>query len=121
MVFSLDFDGTLVRITPGYKPPYTFQPGARDAVRALKAAGHKIIIHSCRSNPDANGNGRELKKWMVDFLDGEGVPYDEIWEKPGKPVADCYVDDRSIAYDVYGKSGATWKWIADNYGDRGGG
>lgn len=121
MTFAIDMDGTLIKITPGYKPPYTFMPGAREAVRALKAAGHRIIIHSCRSNPGVGGRQRELAKWMVDFLDAEGVPYDEIWDKPGKPVADHYIDDRSIAYDVYGQTGMTWKWIADNYGEHGSG
>lgn len=47
MIISIDFDGTIVRERwPDIGSPL---PGALAAIRKLHAAGHTIIINSCRA------------------------------------------------------------------------
>lgn len=81
MVIGVDFDHTLVeRDTP--------LPGAKEAMHALKDAGHTILIHSC-NNPE----------WIRLVLSNNDIPYDGVWEGHGKPVCDWYVDDRAAHFN----------------------
>jgi len=109
---AVDFDGSLAT---GEPPQY--RPGALEALAALKAAGHRLILHSCRCNPLDPGptiedeaarfyrSGevppRVIDQWrrfegMRAFLQATGAwaLFDSIWQAPGKPLADVYVDDR---------------------------
>src|SRR2546427_299380 len=47
LTFGVDWDGTVVSDS---HPPM-FRPGALQALRAIKAAGHQLVLHSCRCNP----------------------------------------------------------------------
>ena len=101
MVVAIDFDGTI----HDYKnpkegrrmgPPFE---GTLEALTALRAAGHKIIIHSCN-------RPKVIRDWMEWYK----IPFDYIWgESPGdygqKPVADWYVDDRAIPFK------GDWVWV----------
>lgn len=62
-------------------------PGAQEAIKRLRELGHYVIIHSC-NNP----------KWIEKNLNEAGIPVDLIWTKQGKPVANCYLDDRGINF-----------------------
>lgn len=89
--------------------------GAREFVVGAAQSGVRVWIHSCRCAPvglrDEPADEEEfwrsgavagdlaatwaLRREMVDFLAAEGVlPLVELWEAPGKPLADRYVDDR---------------------------
>ena len=86
---AIDYDDTIHdRQNPkeGRKlgPPLA---GAKEALEALKAAGWKIIIHSCN-------RPKVIADWMIYYE----IPYDYIWDQVGKPVADWYVDDRAIEF-----------------------
>lgn len=72
-------------------------PGAVERVKALKQAGHYIIIFTARHMKTCEGNvARVVAKVgaiTLDWLARHGVPYDEIHF--GKPWADVYIDDNA--------------------------
>lgn len=83
MLIGVDFDHTIV---DNDKP----LPGAKAALQKLREDGHKILIHSC-NNYD----------WILKVLNNHEIPYDYIWDSGhdiGKPVCDCYIDDRAIGF-----------------------
>jgi hypothetical protein len=84
-IIAIDFDHCLVE---GDQP----RPGAREAINALREAGHKVIINSC------NGPA-----WIRQVLDNNDMRYDYIWgSKPGdssKVLADCYIDDKAYRFE----------------------
>lgn len=89
MWIAIDLDHTLSKnedIAPGerYCNPY---PGAKEALLALQMEGYKIMIHSCNR-----------VKWAEEWLNHWHIPYDEVWEGVGKPVASLYVDDRGYHF-----------------------
>ena len=85
------------------------KPGAAEALHKLRAAGYRIIIHTCRTNTELNPayTIKELREKIATALEERGVPYDEIWTGEGKPIAPFYVDDRAIEFRD------NWEEIAD--------
>lgn len=77
---ACDFDHTIV---DGDKP----LPGAKEALQKLRDMGYKIIIHSCNDY-----------EWIQRVLNDNDIPYDEIWDRLGKPICDAYIDDRGIGF-----------------------
>lgn len=63
-------------------------PGARDALQALRDAGHQIVVYTARGWAEL----AMTRQW----LDNHGIPYDSI--HMGKPVADRIIDDRAMAF-----------------------
>ena len=61
-------------------------PGAREALEGLMRT-HYIIIHSCNRLS-------VIADWMAYYH----IPYNTIWQAPGKPVADWYIDDRALEF-----------------------
>lgn len=113
----LDFDGTLV---PNDWPnrPRTFMPGAIEAVFALHRAGMHQTVQTARMNPYDPWTGRLLdpakpateKTYIRQLLDGQGLTFVDIWDKPGKASGSAYVDDKAYRYS--GTAGA-WKALAN--------
>lgn len=112
MRLAWDFDGTLVEGTP-----MRLRAGAADTLRALKAAGHHLTLHSARCTPDGAGPvledeatrfwqdaevpARTRHQWqlfeeMRDFLKAVGIwqLFDDVWVSPGKPQCQVFFDDR---------------------------
>lgn len=89
-VVAMDWDHTLFDHATGQ-----LLPGARDGICILREHGHKIIIHSCN---------------QASFIEAtcllHDLRYDGIWDKKGKPVADCYVDDKGFHFT---------NWADDKY------
>lgn len=111
LTVCVDFDGTIT-------DDQQLLPGVREALHAMKRVGNTLILHSCRCNlldasPQmdeevarfyATGEvpARALDRWraflqMRDFLRGQQLwdLFDTVWQSPGKPVADVYIDDRA--------------------------
>lgn len=128
--FAVDYDGTLVE-----NDPPKFRQGAVRTLVALKAAGHRLILHSCRCIPIDPGPtieedvanfyvrgttaSRVEDQWqrfveMRSFLQGAKLwdLFDEIWQAPGKPLADFFVDDKMEPPE--------WDGIASQFTQRGG-
>lgn len=126
---AIDFDSTLV--DPG--PPIRLRPGAAQGLTAFKRAGHRLILHSCRCNPmdpspspaaeishfyeTGEVSLRISEQWarfeeMKAFLLAEGLwdLFDEVWQAPGKPLCDRFIDDKLEPPE--------WAQLAMEYGVR---
>ncbi len=129
MKVAVDFDGSLVETVA----PLRWRPGALEAIVRLHQEGHLLVLHSCRCNPvdispladiDAVEFYRTgavspgvMAQWerfdeMRRFLQEQRAWYlfAEIWQSPGKPIADLYLDDRSEFPD--------WSSVAGSFGLR---
>jgi adenylylsulfate kinase len=92
---AVDFDGVIAEYD-GYKGASVLgEPRADvvDAMRALRAEGWKIVIHTTRGQNE-----------IAAYLERHSIPCDEVncnsdYTTQGpKPVADVYWDDRAICY-----------------------
>lgn len=86
MIYAVDIDGTLCSDMQGsykYCKPY---PAVISCINALHASGHKIIIHTARSEQRRLLTALQLASW--------GVQYHQL--VMGKPKADKYVDADSL-------------------------
>ena len=129
LTFGIDWDGTIVQ--DSYPP--MFRPGALQALRALKAAGHHLVLHSSRCNQMDPGptvdeeianfyrtgqvSDRVEEQWarfieMRSFAQGAGIweLFDEVHQAPGKPICDIYLDDKAETPD--------WAIIIRQFGQR---
>ncbi len=79
--------------------------GAPEKLRALKAAGHYIILHTARHMATCKGNTglviARQGKTLLDWLERHNIPYDELYF--GKPHADVYVDDNAYRFESWDK------------------
>lgn len=95
VIVAVDFDGVLHNpddVAPGHKMGRPVE-GAVQAVLDLSHLEDTVIVHSCRANTPAGLAA------MVAWLEWAGLADDvKVWDQPGKPVADVYVDDRGIGF-----------------------
>lgn len=92
MVIAVDFDGTLTdkNIFPqiGEMKEY-----AREAIHNLQAAGHKVVLWTCRE-------GRYLddaREWLNEHgIDLDFYNFSPYQLQSRKIVADVYVDDKNV-------------------------
>lgn len=113
----LDWDGTMVENRwPGMGD---WMPGAVEAVRRLHATGKfHFKVFSARLSPFDPFTFQERDPAVVaaevqrvrDMLDTAGLTYVDIWQSPGKPGGDVYVDDKAERY--HGRPGS-WKALTD--------
>jgi len=116
---ALDFDGSLVE---DHQQPLRWRPGAREFIIAAASSGVRLYVHSCRCTlvgyEEMPGDAEEfyrsgrvpgqvsyswgLKEEMVAFLEAEGVrQLVQLWDAPGKPIAEVYADDRAEQPDWF--------------------
>lgn len=144
MIIALDFDGTLVRENAyaDTAKPLRFLPGAKEALVALKRAGHTLILWSARSNrallytpswdPLVRAGIRKvnLARWraerpvhqaryrqMLAFVERELTGIIDAVDDglQGKPTADLFIDNRALRYG-FGADALGWRGIAALYG-----
>ena len=86
--------------------------GAPEALRALRAAGHVIILSTARHMKTCAGNPglavARQGKVTLDWLDRFDIEFDEIHF--GKPHADVYIDDNAVRF-------TSWSAIASDGSD----
>ena len=92
MIICLDFDNTLHDAhhpMAGRKmgPP---MPGALGAVQQLRAAGHRLVIHTSRVQQESQAE--HVYAWLKYY----GFP--RIPVSVPKPIAEVYVDDRAVRF-----------------------
>jgi capsule biosynthesis phosphatase len=72
-------------------------------VRALRAAGHYVIIQTARHMKTCEGNvGMVIARQgyvTLEWLERHGIEYDEIHF--GKPHADVYLDDNAVRFESW--------------------
>lgn len=109
MRICIDLDGVICQLRePGQAyADIAPVPGAIETIRALRAAGHVVIIHTARHMKTCEGNvGKVLARVgqiTLDWLARHEVEYDELYF--GKPWADVYIDDNALRF-------RTWSEIA---------
>lgn len=103
MRICLDVDGTLCELK-GRGGDYAAVrplPHAAEAVRALRAAGHYVILATARHMNTCGSNvGMVVARQgltLIEWLKRHGIEYDELWF--GKPHADLYLDDNAMTFD----------------------
>jgi len=99
MKVLLDFDGTLCRDSSERPPRTPPAHAAVDFLRQLKAAGHEILVFSCRAHdsmPDGY-RARHAQREVRGYLERYRIPYDAILT--GKPHADLVIDERAVPFD----------------------
>jgi hypothetical protein len=141
-LICVDFDGTLIsnnRPWDDIEVPLELLPGALAGLKALKAAGHTLLLYSARANRalmympefdplvrsgDVSGSRFDRTKQiaadrfrqMQEFVELElpGI-FDGIDDgRQGKPDADLFIDDKAV---TFGPRGMNWRQIANIYGD----
>ncbi len=114
MRIVIDLDGTITELK---RPGQTYadirmNQGAAERIRALKAAGHTIILQTARHMKTCSGNEglvvAKVGKITLDWLAKENIPYDEIYF--GKPYGDVYLDD-------LGETFTSWDTVTPEYFD----
>jgi hydroxymethylpyrimidine pyrophosphatase-like HAD family hydrolase len=101
-IFAIDFDGTIV--TDKYPDIGEPIPEAIESIREIKRLGHKIIIWSCRVEPQLSN--------MRKFLMFHNIPFDHINENCPFKIAYYNNDTRKIGADYYidDKMIGKWTW-----------
>lgn len=100
MRIMIDLDGVIANLkkTGQEYGSLDVNPGAVKKLKALKDAGHYIIIQTARHMKTCDGDqGKvvaKIGKKTLDWLHKNNIPYDEIYF--GKPYAHLYIDD--LAY-----------------------
>lgn len=100
LLISVDYDGTIVGHSfPDVGVP---QPGAVETLRDLIAAGHRLILYTCRENDRRRAYLSEAVAHMlrhgVTFVSVNcNRPEDDFRDSPGRKIyADVMIDDRNI-------------------------
>jgi len=146
MLLAIDFDGTVVDRGGSYSDlaaPLRLMPGAKAGLRALKKAGHVLLLYSARANralredpqldPMVRAGVRTVHRraWtedrelnqaryqqMIEFVSKElpGV-FDAIDDGvQGKPIVDLFIDDAAVRLGQ-GPTAVDWVKIAGMYGE----
>lgn len=129
MIIAVDFDGTVVEDAK----ELALKPGAKEALAAMKRAGHALLLFSARANralredpnldPLVRAGVRRVNQdaWnrsqptnerryqeMLDFVRKElpGVFAAVDDGKQGKPLVDLFIDDRAYHF---GSDGFEWR------------
>ena len=108
-IVAVDLDGTILEIDLAkwekcgmdyFGEPLPF---AVEALEHIRSCGWHILIYTCRLNPIINPDVStdEAKKRIGEVLDKYSIPYDEIYDGYGKPLADIYIDDRGFRFTTW--------------------
>jgi hypothetical protein len=100
---AVDLDATLITYDKwvGQEHFGSPRPGAAEFMTALREK-YRVVIHTTRTScgPEVGrecGDTEELRHLVASWLDAHGIVYDEVWCRPGKPIAVAYVDDRAVS------------------------
>ena len=92
MVIACDFDGciTTKNCFPDIAPIREY---AAEAIHNLQAAGHKIVLWTCREGKYLD----DARKWLNDHgIDLDYYNYSLYQLQSRKIVADVYIDDKNV-------------------------
>jgi capsule biosynthesis phosphatase len=105
MRICLDLDGVICELRRADQSYEELSPvpGAQEAIRKLKDAGHIIIIQTARHMRTCNGNEglavARIGAMTLAWLEAHEIAFDEIYF--GKPWADVYVDDNGYRFSEW--------------------
>lgn len=111
---AVDLDGTLAEYDGWRGVEHFGEPfeGAKDFLTVLSSVAY-VVVYTTRVNPEINDGGSSpeldecerrgdglLRRTLVGYVElwlkKHGLPYDEVYSGPGKPMAKAYVDDRAV-------------------------
>ena len=107
MRICVDLDGVVCRLRALGQQYAELEPvpGAVEKLRALKAAGHYLILCTARHMKTCEGNvGKVIARQgavTLHWLAQRGIEYDELHF--GKPHADVYLDDNAVRFESWEK------------------
>jgi capsule biosynthesis phosphatase len=102
MRLCFDLDGVLCHLKQEGQTYADVEPmpGAVEKIRALRAAGHQIVIATARHMKSCDHSvGKVVARQglvTLQWLEKHGFEYDEIWF--GKPHCDIYIDDNAYRF-----------------------
>ena len=102
MRICIDLDGVLCELRKPGQSYADVQPieGAVVKLRALRQAGHEVVIATARHMKSSEHNlGKMIARQglvTLQWLNSHGFEYDEIWF--GKPHCDIYIDDNGYRF-----------------------
>jgi len=103
MKICIDLDGVICQLKKEGETYDILLPvaGAPEKLKALKAAGHYIIINTARHMKTCQGNlglvAAKISMITLQWLEKYEIPFDEIYF--GKPHADVYIDDNAFRFN----------------------
>jgi capsule biosynthesis phosphatase len=105
MRICIDLDGVVCQLRRPGQQYAELEPvlGAVEKLRALRAAGHYVILCTARHMKTCGGNvgqvvarqGAVTLNWLARY----GIEYDEVHF--GKPHADVYIDDNAVRFESW--------------------
>jgi len=101
----IDLDGVVCELKRPGQTYAELRPvrGAVDKLRALRAAGHAVILSTARHMKTCDGNAglavARIGAVTLEWLARHQVEYDEIHF--GKPWADVYIDDNAMRFESW--------------------
>jgi capsule biosynthesis phosphatase len=110
MRICIDLDGVVCRLR---EPGQTYAeiepiPGAVEKLKALRQAGHYLILYTARHMKTCGGNvGQVIARQggtTLAWLEKHGIEFDEFHF--GKPHADVYIDDNAMRFEGWDKIAA---------------
>lgn len=107
-VIAVDLDGTIfdfdLESWHEYGMAYFGEPKA-DVIQALKELrklGYEIVIYSSRFTPSESSYAIVAAiNFVSRALAKNGIPYDRLWVREGKPHADYYIDDKAMKFESW--------------------
>jgi len=109
---AIDFDGTCVEENYENWPELGPEmPGCTETLRALVAAGHELILYTCREDdPGSDAAERNLLTPALEWFEERGIPlaavntstesrnpdFEWLHRIARKPYAEIYIDDKSL-------------------------
>lgn len=103
----IDIDGTISELKKSGQTYSDLRTNANaiSKIKALKEAGHYIILQTARHMKTCNGDQGQviakIGKQTLDWLAANEITYDEIYF--GKPYADVYIDDLAYKFTSWDK------------------
>ncbi len=100
LIISVDFDGTIIEHNfPEIKTPI---PYAIEALKLIKASGHKLILWTCREDiPERNYLSEAIEYCTKNGVEFDAIndnvkPYeDHLYTNSRKVYANLYIDDKN--------------------------
>lgn len=102
-VIAVDFDGVIHEYSDGWKDGEIYDdpiPGVQDALKKLQDK-FRIVIFSTR-NHDRTIKGEKQSNQVSDmreYMEKHEIPFDEIYQGNGKPIAKLYIDDNAYRFE----------------------
>jgi hypothetical protein len=102
LLIAIDMDGTITKQAyPEIGEPLT---GAFQVMKELQAAGHRLVLWSCREDVGSSPEHHNLKR-AIEFCRQNGIEFESVNEnilagfaplKGRKIYADVYIDDKNL-------------------------